>query len=56
MYRIIITWDDYSSETEHRNDILSALRAVEIYIEDPHIQSVHIWDCIREADIFSWSR
>lgn len=56
MYQIITVWDDCSCKTEHSDSILSALRAAEIYIEDSHVQFVHIWDCIQKADIFCWSR
>lgn len=56
MYQIIIAWDDCSCKTEHGNDILSVLRAAEIYIEDPHVNIIHIWDCSKKKDVFTWSR
>lgn len=57
MYQITISWDNCSScKTEHGNDILSVLRAAEIYIEDPHVQFIYIWDCFQKRYIFSWAR
>ena len=56
MYQIIIAWDDCSCKIEHGNNILSVLRAAEIYIEDPHVNIIHIWDCSKKKDVFTWSR
>lgn len=56
MYQIIIAWDDCSCKTEHTNDICAALRTVEIYLEDPQVCDIHIYDWNKQKDMFTWSR
>lgn len=56
MYQIIIAWDDCSCKTESTNDIIAALGAVQIYLADPHICDIHIYDWNKKQDVFTWSR
>lgn len=56
MYQIIIVWDDCSCKTETTDDIRAALRTVEIYIEDPQVCTIHIYDWTQKRDTFTWSR
>ena len=42
MFMIIRAYNDFTSSTEHANDIVSALNASAIYLEDPNCWMIKI--------------
>ena len=55
-YIMTTAYSDFSSKTEHSDDLMALLRAAGIYWEDPSCEYIHVWDTIAHMDVMCFSR
>lgn len=53
-YQVIVSWNDNSCKTESTNDISAAMGAAEIFMADPDVFHIVIYDWKRQKDMLDW--